>query len=296
MAVQIPFGLKGHLLISVDKVDQGLSCGCTCPACGGLLIAKKGRKQVHHFAHYRNTECKGALETVLHLKAKEILFQSRSIVLPPVFLHRQTTPLYRARLIHFDKAQLEQGMNGVVPDVILIAGSKQIIVEVMVSHGTDIRKLKKLRGLGIPAIEVNVIQMYNNIAEQGKLLTSALFEKKLIHEVRYKSWLFNTKKEGMEYRLRKSAATKKVVCRYYKRYRNYYVSDCPLRCRSGQSHLYRTFYYANVLQDCAACSRCLEVRYSRKWVGFREVVEEPVEVVCWGHLDLPKVGSWSAPI
>ena len=38
----------------------------------------------HHFAHYNAQECAGALETVLHLKAKEVLEETNHILIPPI--------------------------------------------------------------------------------------------------------------------------------------------------------------------------------------------------------------------
>ena len=57
----------------VSEVNRGLDCRCFCPACNALLIAKKGRRNRHHFAHYEKDPCQYAGETALHLAAKEIL-------------------------------------------------------------------------------------------------------------------------------------------------------------------------------------------------------------------------------
>ena len=34
--------LKEGKLVYIDDVERGLKCGCTCPACGEALIARKG--------------------------------------------------------------------------------------------------------------------------------------------------------------------------------------------------------------------------------------------------------------
>ena len=59
-------------LVDVDKVPVGNKCGCFCPACKEPLIAKnQGRKRMHHFSHQSGTECDYAIESMLHLLAKE---------------------------------------------------------------------------------------------------------------------------------------------------------------------------------------------------------------------------------
>lgn len=58
-------------LVYVDDVPNGNKCGCFCPACKEPLMAKKGEKRRHHFAHQSETECEHAYESMLHLLAKE---------------------------------------------------------------------------------------------------------------------------------------------------------------------------------------------------------------------------------
>jgi len=59
-------------LVNVDDVLVGKKCGCFCPACKEPLTAKnQGKKRMHHFAHQSGTECDYAIESMLHLIAKE---------------------------------------------------------------------------------------------------------------------------------------------------------------------------------------------------------------------------------
>ena len=59
-------------LVHVDNVPVGNQCGCFCPACKEPLIAKnQGTKRKHHFAHQSGTECEYAVESMLHILAKE---------------------------------------------------------------------------------------------------------------------------------------------------------------------------------------------------------------------------------
>ena len=59
-------------LVNVDEVAVGNECGCFCPACNEPLMAKnQGSKRMHHFAHQSGTECGHAIESMLHILAKE---------------------------------------------------------------------------------------------------------------------------------------------------------------------------------------------------------------------------------
>lgn len=54
------YALKDGELIHISEADRGLACGCRCPACGEMLVARKGPVKVHHFAHYSSQGCRYA--------------------------------------------------------------------------------------------------------------------------------------------------------------------------------------------------------------------------------------------
>lgn len=49
--------------------------------CGARLVAYKGRMKRHHFGHYADRACVGAMETALHQFAKQALADSTSLML-----------------------------------------------------------------------------------------------------------------------------------------------------------------------------------------------------------------------
>ena len=71
----------------ISEAENGLKCGCVCPICGAALIAKQGNVVAHHFTHASGDECQHAVETALHLAAKDILAVRKEIVLPAVEAH-----------------------------------------------------------------------------------------------------------------------------------------------------------------------------------------------------------------
>lgn len=54
----IPFGLKEGKYYDVSEVERGRACGCICPSCKQVLVAKKGdpEKMAHHFAHDKKAQ------------------------------------------------------------------------------------------------------------------------------------------------------------------------------------------------------------------------------------------------
>ena len=50
--LNLTYALKDGIITSISNVESGLKCGCVCPACDMPLVAKKGEKMMHHFAHH----------------------------------------------------------------------------------------------------------------------------------------------------------------------------------------------------------------------------------------------------
>lgn len=70
-------------MVSPGEVESGLACACICLGCRAPLIAKKGTKFVWHFAH-EGAACDSGLETAIHLMAKQILADEKTVTLPAV--------------------------------------------------------------------------------------------------------------------------------------------------------------------------------------------------------------------
>lgn len=156
MAGGNPFGFKDHrpfsglsdelvyglgadgTILHISQVDRGLQCGCRCPACEQVLMAKKGPVQLHHFAHHNaNAACAHAAETNAHIWAKDVLARVKRLLVPETLaMHGgQTRVVRRAQVYSFTEARLEKRLGSMVPDVILeMADGKQLIVEVRVTH------------------------------------------------------------------------------------------------------------------------------------------------------------------
>lgn len=70
-------------MMFVDRVPNGLKCGCICPSCKQTLSAKNGGKiREHHFAHHGDMTCAGARMTALHLLAQQIIEKEKRVMLP----------------------------------------------------------------------------------------------------------------------------------------------------------------------------------------------------------------------
>jgi len=238
--MNIEYALKNDRIVHVSEVDRGLKCGCTCPGCGERMVAKKGQKTAHHFAHY-NADCAHGLETTLHLMAKEILECEKRIMLPevvPRFSYNapKEHTISRSKMIHFDEVVLEKRLAGVRPDVFVKTGSKHLLIEICVSNDLDREKHKKIEMLGISTLEINLFEF-------DRMISKDELREVLIKGEEHKYWIYNRLVEDYKKKWLSLCEKKLVVYRG-----NGYpqVDECPIGAR-----MFRGYEpYANAEYDC----------------------------------------------
>lgn len=174
-------------LVHVDDVLSGLACDCTCPGCGASLIARKGKKNQHHFAHANGADCSGARMTALHMLAQQIIQEEKKIR-TPWFKDYYEDP---SKLIYFESVLLEQRIEKTEinrrPDCIGIIknGDKQyeVWIEVKVKHGIDENKKNDIIKLGAICMEIDIS---NLLTER---YTEDSIRKALFDEYDNKKWI-----------------------------------------------------------------------------------------------------------
>ena len=166
---KLQYALKDNTLVSIDQVEKGLACNCVCPACKSQLVARKGEKREHHFAHYKNNSCATGYQTSLHLLAKELIQEKRMIKIPPVncdifcldsneyegysFVERQ---MREEKLLENVEVTLEEKENGIIPDIIIQYENYKLYVEIFVTHKVDDNKIKIVKENDIPMMEIDL--------------------------------------------------------------------------------------------------------------------------------------------
>ena len=87
--------------VHISEVEKkGLACNCICPKCKTRMIAKLGigtdkGGRTKHFAHEAESfDCdpRKVNESLLHLRAKEIIAENRRIMLPGFDLNGDEDP------------------------------------------------------------------------------------------------------------------------------------------------------------------------------------------------------------
>lgn len=172
MQVKQEYGIHNECLIHISESESKKIY--LCPCCNSELIAKKGKIKIHHFSHKNLDACGGALETSLHIMAKEILSQSNTILLPINFKHNNLfdyqikTSDFGVELI-YDSVVVEKKVDDIIPDLILYSNGFPLLVEIKVTHGIDEIKLEKIEQINIPLIEISIDYKKNDATTKESL-------------------------------------------------------------------------------------------------------------------------------
>ncbi|WP_304526811.1 competence protein CoiA family protein [Halomonas sp. I5-271120] len=218
--LKVPYGLRDNVLVHISEIQpgkRGLACQCICPACQHALIANLGTKKRHYFSHAAQSDCAGAAETGLHLKAKELIAEKQQTVLPELTLRvgsdfseqalhegrsEIATLVEKGQVARLDTVMVEEARGVIRPDLIGVLAGTELYIEIRVTHEVDEEKRAEIRRLGVSAIEIDLsgINRMASPQEIGK----ALADPSLGH------WLFHrredSQREAMEERVRQAQA------------------------------------------------------------------------------------------
>jgi hypothetical protein len=243
---KLPFGLRGNRLLHVSEAEQGLACDCVCPACKLRLVAKKGAKVAHHFAHFDGSACVHGFETGLRLAAKYILEAQKKMRVPMVEVqfssYKEPWTVYEERDIVFDRVEIENKLGSVLPDLVVYVDGRPLVIEIAVTHVVDNVKLKKLCDLALSALEITLVDF-------PRSPTLEELEKEIVCSARCKKWLHNAKAEAIKRKINHLAERKQLVPRGCA----LHVDNCPIDAR-----MWRGKSYANVIDDCIYCKYCAD--------------------------------------
>ncbi len=219
------YGLSAeNKIVHISEVVSGKACNCTCPSCNTPLVAKKGNVKVPHFAHQSTETCEYGYETSLHMAAKEILLRAKTMILPEaVYKFKgmwKTKQISPEREIRIDRVELESKTGDVIPDVIVYSGDEKIFVEIFVTHKVDEDKLKKIQGLNVSTLEMD-------LSKQRDVLAIEELEERLIGNNKNKYWVYHSEIDAYEKTMYSVAKKKRVFEDDWSN--RYFTRGCPLR-------------------------------------------------------------------
>lgn len=247
------YGIRDGRLVHINDVQSGLKCNCVCPECASRLVARKGQKVSHHFAHYKSADCNHGTETALHIMAKNIISQKKRLFVP-----RTPKSIYMddsiGRIVEFEYAEVEKQLSDTLrSDVLLSIDNRFLNVEIKVTHEVDVHKRIELFNFGIPTIEIDLSSTRSNF--------NADLIEKVILKGTFTKLIFSPKS--------KDIFAKQLLGEWKDVFEDRYVKNCPFtRSRA---------YFLDILMETSGpkCHAC--------W-GFDEYRDFSGKLLCRGVL------------
>lgn len=282
--IQLPYAIKDGELIHISQVESGLVCDCVCPSCSATLVAKKGEEVEHHFSHYAADACSTALETALHLAAKEVLKAANRIALPAVIVDFSSgfreIELAESKAYQFDSVRAEKKIGEIIPDLILDVSGHQLLVEVFATHRVDNEKLRRINELGISAIEIDLSSVPRDLPMKA-------LSELIIDGVDNKKWLNNERVNVVYKDLMRKTARRKIetLTKWNVSYIRG-VKRCPEFMRRSKNNRNWRIRVVNSdkasgeakAEDCLQCKYCLGTKPESSGPAYLDYI------YCIGHI------------
>lgn len=170
-------------LVNIKQVERGLACNCYCFECNEPVVARKGDKNEHHFAHSNNKEsCNIKPESILHKFAKQVIMEKKCVVLPPL----PETDETEARNWQFSSLVAEQAVGSIRPDLVASVDNEMLFIEVAVTSFVDTDKLNFIKQLNIKTVEIDL----RELLKRNVCVPSDEAEQFILEQVDNKKWLY----------------------------------------------------------------------------------------------------------
>jgi hypothetical protein len=263
------YGLRDGKVVHIKDVPNGIACGCICPNCEEPLVAHNNphNKKAAHFRHHSLVDCMFAYESALHLAAKALIEETKSLIVPEVtfglsemavdyqYISEVTKSRgtkkgikkhVKKRKVEFDTVELEKGHGDFRPDLRCTKGDRVLYVEIAVTHFIDDVKRAKIREANIPVLEIDISDelLISKEADMERL-------KEIITrgDISYMKWINNPKQEKLREALRDTEVDIAHYINHYSSYlktygRDYMIYNCPI---------HKEHRFVNLYEECSTC-------------------------------------------
>lgn len=200
-------------IFDIPIEEAGLKCRCKCPKCNRDFQACSLQGKVQRYFRHNTEEydssgisslngCSAttANETGLHLMAKEIIAETKTIAFPAMIVPRvqwhlnfseellekipEAHTLRHASVFHCNEVVVEERTHqGIRPDVSVSSDEGTFLIEIMVTHRVDRDKREKVTALGLPMLEIDL----SSYVEEG--ISRDALQKVITERLENKKWL-----------------------------------------------------------------------------------------------------------
>ena len=181
---------KSGKLVNICNAETGIKY--RCPECKKHLISKIGHgKRQPHFAHHKDSNCPGAIMTVVHMLAEEVIEENKAVMVP---VYKEI----EAKSLSFINVEVEQRKErkDLQPDLVGITeDGKRWHIEIRNTHGVDDVKKEKLLESKITCLEIDVSKQKQDKDALKSFLLESAEDRCWINNPNYDEWIVEEKRK-----------------------------------------------------------------------------------------------------
>lgn len=229
-------------LHSIEDVASGLSCNSICPYCHTRLIARKGEKRSHHFAHETKYDCVFGPAVAVYQAVFKAIQKHRKLYLPDAVLkfdsYKEDELIASAKVLDITDVTYACEDKQFPPTLLVYKDSFQLQIILnfnLFYEASDIEALKS------HAYEKNISILMIDIDLDESTITDQMISRIIFSPQIYREWIRN-----------------KAVDKAYEKY--YKVALPAVEFESGylcpaQKNMYKNVYSSRLV-DCLYCEYC----------------------------------------
>lgn len=178
-------------LVHISTVEKGLACHCTCFQCNEIVIAKKGQKRRHHFAHVSSkASCIINPESLLHKYAKEVIQKDLLLNLPKNnnWKGEDGSELEGDGYVDFEEVIAEKSIDSIRPDLTatLYNSERKFYIEIVVTNPPSEEKIQRIHDLALDTVVIDLKELIS----QKIHIPSEKAKKYILESVHNKHWIY----------------------------------------------------------------------------------------------------------
>lgn len=198
----IPLGERDGVMLRAYEVENGLRCGCVCPACRRPLVAaNQGEKRLPYFRHAELEGCSGGRSEGIRRAAVQLIAQHQRLLLPS-FSERVVQFLKSGKTltrdVGFDALSIipEQVDKFVDLDDLraharLSLQGRSLIVRIKCSARQEYKRKHRLQAMDISSIEIDLSWLTD-----AQINDQAVFANAVLDDPRNRTWIRSLKGEA----------------------------------------------------------------------------------------------------
>lgn len=233
---------KEGKMVSIEKVENGFRCGCKCPCCDELLIARNdGDLRTHHFAHTSGIECDNGFNASISHLVKEILLKSHRLYVPSGSIKLKNKFVYDPKFIRIKDIEC---------DVNLGISNTNDLVDLVITTKEDEKLLVLLLNYK-GKFSAEFLECLEELNEDVLMIDLSGFDFDKINKNNIKEWTLKGLSNKYWINLRIENKIKDRI--------NYYEKLIPLEDQNGDIKVKcpRTNNYVDYYDKCLKCDAFL---------------------------------------